>query len=74
MATSWTLERRQRQAELIRSCKPWEQSTGPKTPEGKRKVASNANRGGVRGQLRALTKELGAELAEMKRLERLARR
>ena len=74
MATSWTLERRQRQAELIRRWKPWEQSTGPKTPEGKTKVASNAKRGDVRGQLRALTKALGAELAEMKRLERLARR
>lgn len=37
-------------------------------------VASNAKRGDARGQLRALTKALGAELAEMKRLERLARR
>lgn len=74
MATSWTLERRQRQAELIRSWKPWEQSTGPKTPEGKKKVANNANRGDVRGQLRTLSKALNAELAEMKRLERLARR
>jgi len=36
-------------------------------------VASNAKRGGTRGQLRAQTKALVAELAEMKRLERLAR-
>ena len=37
-------------------------------------MASNAKRGGARGQLRALTKALGAEMAEMKKLERLARR
>jgi hypothetical protein len=37
-------------------------------------VASNAKRGGARGQLRALTKALGAELAEMRRLERIVRR
>ena len=31
----WTPERRKRQAEMIKNWKPWEQSTGPTTPEGK---------------------------------------
>ena len=30
MAKGWTPERRARQAELIRSWRPWEQSTGPR--------------------------------------------
>ena len=72
MATPWTLERRQRQAELIRSWKPWEQSTGPRTPEGKARVSRNAWKGGHRAQLRALSKELNAELAAMRRFNRMA--
>ena len=70
MATPWTLERRQRQAELIRSWKPWEQSTGPKTPEGKSLVSRNAWKGGHRAELRELSKmvnehvRLSRELAE----------
>ena len=72
MATPWTLERRQRQAELIRQWRPWEQSTGPRTPEGKARVSRNAWQGGHRAQLRALSKELNAELAAMRRFNRMA--
>ena len=72
MATPWTLERRQRQAELIRQWRPWEQSTGPRTPEGKARVSRNAWKGGHRAQLRALSKELNAELAAMRRFNRMA--
>lgn len=43
MANGWTPERRARQAELIRSWKPWEKSTGPKTPDGKAKAARNGD-------------------------------
>lgn len=32
---AWTPERRARQAEIIAKTKPWEKSTGPRTPEGK---------------------------------------
>ena len=70
MATPWTLERRQRQAELIRQWRPWEQSTGPRTPEGKARVSRNAWKGGHRAELRELTKmvnehvRLSRELAE----------
>ncbi|MFD2379321.1 hypothetical protein ACFSTJ_20095 [Ottowia pentelensis] len=42
MANGWSMERRQRQAELIRRWRPWEQSTGPRTEEGRQVVARNA--------------------------------
>ena len=58
MANGWTLERRARQAELIRTWRPWEHSTGPKTEEGKAVVACNAWKGGERASLRSLAKAL----------------
>ena len=72
MVNGWTLERRQRQAELIRNWRPWAKSTGPRTPEGKARVSRNAWQGGHRAQLRELSKELNAELAEMRRFNRMA--
>ena len=62
MATTWTPERRARQAELIRQWKPWAKSTGPKSTEGKERVAKNVWRGGHRAQLRELTKMVNAEV------------
>jgi hypothetical protein len=74
MSNGWTPERRARQAELIRSWKPWERSTGPRTAEGKGLVARNAWKGGYRamfGELgQALTmqrKSLEREASEVKR-------
>ena len=58
MANGWTKERRERQAELIRTWRPWEQSTGPRTNDGKSIVARNAYKGGVRPLLRELAKSL----------------
>lgn len=37
----WTDEARLKQSEKIRDWKPWEKSTGAKTPEGKAKSAAN---------------------------------
>ena len=47
---------------------PWEQSTGPKTKEGKSTVASNAWRGGHRAQFRALSKMVNEELRQAREL------
>ena len=58
MANGWTPERRARQAELIRNWKPWERSTGPRTPEGKARTSRNADKGDTRGMLRELLRAL----------------
>ena len=57
-ANGWTPERRARQAELISNWKPWERSTGPKTPEGKAKSSQNAYKGGGWKLFRTLPKGL----------------
>ena len=56
MANGWTLERRASQAIAIQSWKPWEKSTGPRTDEGKQRVARNAYTGGSRQILRGLSR------------------
>lgn len=53
-----TPEHRRLRAELIRKWRPWEKSTGPKTPTGKAKSSRNAYKGGTRALLRALAKLL----------------
>jgi hypothetical protein len=69
MPSAWTAERRAKQAELIRTWKPWQQSTGPITTEGKAVVASNAWRGGQRNMLRILTRMVNAKIRESKEIE-----
>lgn len=54
MRNRWTPEARAKQAEAIQRWKPWEQSTGPVTEEGKSVVSRNAWKGGTRPMLRAL--------------------
>nr|AWD72273.1 hypothetical protein pH8NP1_p012 [Polaromonas sp. H8N] len=68
MANGWTTERRQRQAELIKTWRPWEQSTGPKTPEGKAAVARNPWKGGHRQQLRELSKMVNEQVRQSREL------
>lgn len=68
MVNGWTLERRARQAELIRTWQPWQQSTGPKSVESKARVATNAWRGGHRAQLRELSKLVNAEIQKARKL------
>lgn len=55
---TWSDERRKRQSEAIHRWKPWEQSTGAKTPEGKAKAARNAYKGGKRAEQRAIAREI----------------
>ena len=68
MVNGWTLERRRKQAEAIRRWKPWEQSTGPTTPDGKAIVSRNAHKGGHRAMLRELTKMVNAEVRAAREL------
>ena len=61
MANGWTPERRARQAQLIHTWRPWERSTGPRTTEGKARVARNGFKyqgGRWRDQLRELRRLL----------------
>jgi hypothetical protein len=64
MATSWTAERRARQAALISQWKPWGQSSGPRTAAGKCKSSRNAWKGGHWLALRELTRLVNAEIQE----------
>jgi hypothetical protein len=63
--SAWTPERRQRQREAIQRWKPWKQSTGPRSLEGKARAARNAWTGGHTVKLRQLTQgtESGDESA-----------
>lgn len=60
--STWTAERRARHAKLIHQWRPWERSTGPRTPEGKARSARNSYRGGQRVKCRALIRALNAVL------------
>jgi hypothetical protein len=64
MASSWTPERKARQAALIRTWKPWKQATGPRTPDGKATAARNAYKGGHWLMLRELSRLVNAEVRE----------
>jgi hypothetical protein len=67
---NWTLEQRQRQRELIERWKPWEKSTGAKTPEGKKKSSRNATKTGVSLEDRELIKYLNQLMRQQKDLLR----
>jgi len=58
MTNGWTPERRARQAELIRTWRPWEKSTGPKTEAGQAEVSQNAYKGSTWRPLRELSRAL----------------
>ena len=62
MANGWTSARRAKQAQAIRTWRPWEHSTGPRTAEGKARAASNADRhhGWTTPELRAMRDEVRA--------------
>ena len=68
MVNGWSLERRAKQAELIRQWKPWAKSTGPRSLEGKERVGRNAWTGGHRAELRELCKLVNAEVRSSREL------
>ena len=57
-ARTWTPEQRQKQSEAIQRWKPWQQSSGPKSAEGKAAAAGNAWTGGDWKKLRQAVKAL----------------
>lgn len=50
MCDAWTQERKAKQRAAIYRWRPWEKSTGPKTPAGKQTVARNALKHGNRSR------------------------
>lgn len=76
MANGWTSERRAKQAKLIRTWRPWELSTGPRTDAGKTRTACNGDKGGVwrieRDNLRELKKTVSELLRRQGNLLRRA--
>jgi hypothetical protein len=66
----WTQEERERQAELIRSWRPWEKSTGPQTEAGKMRSSQNALvHGACTNAVREEAKKLNEFLRYCKALE-----
>ena len=63
-----TPEHRAMRAELIRRWKPWEKSTGPKSPEGKARSAMRGFKGGTREMLRELGRMLREQAEALKRI------
>lgn len=59
--SKWTSARKEKQRAQIQQWKPWQQSTGPRTAEGKKISAQNAYKGGQRQKLR----EIRGLLAEL---------
>ena len=65
-ANGWTPERRKKQSEAIKQWKPWNQSTGPKSLEGKAVVSRNAWKGGHMAQMRQVMKDLKQAMREQR--------
>ena len=65
MSNNRTEEQRKCQSEAIQRWKPWEQSTGPKTSEGKCSSAHRSFKGAIRPKLRALSKALKEQEHEL---------
>ena len=64
-----TAEHRNLRARLIRGWRPLEHSTGPRTPDGKRKSSRNAWKGGNRPALRELAKILKRQERSVEEIE-----
>jgi hypothetical protein len=64
----WTPEERLKQRKAIRSWKPWESSTGAKSPQGKVISSKNATKTGDSAYVRKLIKQMNRILREQKEL------
>lgn len=66
----WTPERRLQQSLKIQQWRPWDDSTGPRTSEGKAVSSRNAYRGGIRSMLNDMSELLrkqGGVLNQLKK-------
>lgn len=70
-SAAWTPERRAKQAEAIRRWKPWNKSTGPRSPEGKARSSRNADRGIAAMEARILEARLRVRSAHAASAEEL---
>jgi hypothetical protein len=53
---------------MIRTWKPWQQATGPRTPDGKAAASRNAYKGGHWLMLRELARLVNAEVKAAQKL------
>ena len=58
MSNGWTEERRIRQASMIKQWQPWQSSTGPHSPEGKKCSSRNARKPNSMREIRKAVSEL----------------
>ena len=65
-ARKWTPEQRKQQSLKVRQWKPWEQSTGARTAQGKAISARNAFKGGLMQNIKLLGKQLNILMREQK--------
>ena len=70
MARKWTDEQKTRQRELIRTWRPWERSTGPRTAEGKAKSAKNRQHAldAAQGELEAARQSVNRAFLKLARI------
>ena len=61
-----TPEHRKLRAELIKKWKPWENSTGPRTEEGKARASRNGFKGGQWREMLELARSVSAALREQR--------
>lgn len=71
----WTAARRAQQSQAIHRWKPWLQSLGPVTPEGKARVAKNAYKPhSVRRQVAGIMDELKTVRQQLQAVQAARRR
>lgn len=74
MSNGWTPERRARQAEMIRTWKPWERSTGAQTAAGKARSSRNADKpGSFNRKMKELKREVKALILQAKEISEFGR-